>query len=247
MQPIYFHLSEHIYCCFFKDDLIMLDAIKDQFNILPAPNSFVFKNILGNSFQLEGDSYVPLVPQDFSIVDVNETIKTLRQMGMVKAEDFIYPSDRPLFHSDTGVDNLDWRLSEKKAPFKFIPFVKAYLKLIQVFTILKLRGLFHLLHLIKSTPVSIRISKGNNLTIKNWQLLVDNLNHACRLFPYRIQCLLWSATLSLLAKAQGMSCHFVIGVQNYPFMAHAWVEDQQQQVVADSATLAFDLAVMLRV
>lgn len=44
------------------------------------------------------------------------------------------------------------------------------------------------------------------------------------IYPHRIECLPCSAALALDAWHRGLPARFVIGVQKYPFHAHAWVE-----------------------
>lgn len=63
-------------------------------------------------------------------------------------------------------------------------------------------------------------------------------------YPCEIQCLLGSAALALHAWRHGIPVEFRIGVQNYPFHAHAWVE-HSQSVVNDHPEVRLRLAPIL--
>lgn len=54
--------------------------------------------------------------------------------------------------------------------------------------------------------------------------LVVVLNLACLIFSRRTKCLEWACTLVLIGHRCGYDLDLVIGVQNRPFLAHAWVE-----------------------
>jgi hypothetical protein len=66
--------------------------------------------------------------------------------------------------------------------------------------------------------------------------LENSLNFACLFLSKKTKCLEWSAAYVLMAIKKGWKCNLVVGVQNYPFISHAWVE-QGQKVIGDSASL----------
>jgi hypothetical protein len=71
--------------------------------------------------------------------------------------------------------------------------------------------------------------------------LVDAHIRARMLYPREIQCLAGSAALTAHAWTAGIPVRFVIGVQKYPFVAHAWVEFDSQ-VLNDRHDVARRLA-----
>jgi hypothetical protein len=107
---------------------------------------------------------------------------------------------------------------------------------------MKFRGLYPTIQLIKKS----RKNKIQYLIPTEEELhdLARIVNTACFLHPSRIKCLEWAMTFVLLALKQGWKCNLEIGVQNYPFFAHAWVECDGK-VVMDSQYLREDLAIIL--
>jgi hypothetical protein len=77
-------------------------------------------------------------------------------------------------------------------------------------------------------------------------VLVDAHIRARMLYPRQIHCLAGSAALATHAWADGYAVAFVIGVQKYPFVAHAWVE-HDGHVLNDRADVAGRLAPIVSV
>jgi len=50
------------------------------------------------------------------------------------------------------------------------------------------------------------------------------VENACMWYPKRVLCLQRSATLTCLLRKSGVRAEMVLGVQQLPFRAHAWVE-----------------------
>ena len=61
----------------------------------------------------------------------------------------------------------------------------------------------------------------------------DAINRACVLYFKEVQCLQRSAALVCLLRDLGMPAQLVIGAQQLPFCAHAWVE-LNGEVINDS-------------
>jgi hypothetical protein len=76
--------------------------------------------------------------------------------------------------------------------------------------------------------------------------LVKSLNGACLLYRKKTKCLEWSAALVVLGFEYGFDFTLVIGVQNRPFYAHAWVE-LDGEIVGDDPRLPDQLAIIHRI
>lgn len=63
------------------------------------------------------------------------------------------------------------------------------------------------------------------------------------LYYKRTKCLEWACALILLGINHGLSLNLVIGVQNRPFFAHAWVE-HLGSIVGDNPRRRQQLAVI---
>lgn len=76
--------------------------------------------------------------------------------------------------------------------------------------------------------------------------LVNALNWACLFYPQSTKCLEWGAAMTLLSARAGLSLKLVIGIQSFPFYAHAWTE-AGGEIIGDSARRRDELSVILEV
>ena len=98
-------------------------------------------------------------------------------------------------------------------------FLKAYLKLI-VFDFYLARDNFYALYdKVRNYPLGRKLQSPN--AVKEICAAVDM---ACIWYWKEALCLQRSAATACLLKRNGVSAQMVIGVQQMPFKAHAWVE-----------------------
>ncbi len=76
--------------------------------------------------------------------------------------------------------------------------------------------------------------------------LVKALNAACMLYYRKTKCLEWSSALALVGYRFGYDLRLIVGVQNRPFYAHAWIE-HEGHTVGDDPDLRKQLAVILEI
>jgi len=94
----------------------------------------------------------------------------------------------------------------------------AYVSLIH-FDILLARGDFaKLLRAVHEYPRAVRISKNSVSDI------CSAIDMACIWYWKEVLCLQRSAATTCLLRSHGIAAEFVIGTQQLPFRAHAWVE-----------------------
>ena len=228
---MYYHLRSHIYVAQFRDELILLDTKKDKYTICLKQ----FSDLLNNLF--EENSF----KQDTAKKEVY--VQKLLNEHIIESKKVPYPFyiDRKPF-SD-GVSNVDWRLPLENSKINFdIQVLKALMTLIKVNFYIKVRGLHSAIQLIKKSYKSWEsyvIPPDEEL-----ENLTNVLNKACFIYPQRTKCLEWAMTFVLLALQRKWKCNLEIGIQNYPFFAHAWVECDEK-VVMDSQDLREGLAIIL--
>jgi hypothetical protein len=231
-----YHLHDHIYIAQFREELILLDAKADKYTVCFKQFSDFFINLLearnSSSFKLQRVS-----PQDSTY------IQKLLDDDVIERKDPPYPFRIDKKPQSEGVSNVDWRLplENKKIGLSF-KVVKALATLIKVNFYIRYRGLYSMIQLIKKS----RKSEANYIVPQEEDLraLANIVNKACLMYPTRTKCLEWAMTFVLLALKQKWKCNLEIGVQNYPFMAHAWVECDGK-VVMDSQDLREGLAIIL--
>jgi hypothetical protein len=117
-------------------------------------------------------------------------------------------------------------------PFSFALFMRAYLALIGADIHLSCRG-FSAIH-----------GAVKNCTVKRSRAQTVTLEAVCRavdvagaFYFKEVLCLQRSAATTRLLRECGIPAEMVIGVQQWPFRAHAWVE-VQGQIVNDKPYIA---------
>ena len=231
-ESMYYHLRDHIYITQFRDELILLDTKIDKYTICFKEFSELLNEILENNTASLSQS-----SQNLAFT------QKLLDDNVIEGTHSSYPFQIDKKIKSDGVSNVDWRLPlENKKISLNIQVLKALFTLIKVNLYIKIRGLYPTIQLIKKS----RKNQVQYLIPTEEELndLARIVNTACFLHPTRIKCLEWAMTFVLLALKRRWKCNLEIGVQNYPFFAHAWVECDGK-VVMDSQYLREDLAIIL--
>lgn len=228
---MYYGFCDHIYVTQFRTELILLDLKRDKYTVcLPQ-----FSELLINLLKVRHLDNVRLLQ--------NSSVQQLTKHQILKQRETPYPFYIDHKPNSLGVANADWRLPLEKAEISFdVQVLKALIVLIKVNFYIKFRGFYATIQLIKKSynnQQNYRIPKEQEL-----KSLADIVNKACLVYPTRTKCLEWAITYVLLALKRKWRCNLKIGVQNYPFIAHAWVECDEK-VVMDSQDLRKGLAIIL--
>ena len=227
----FFRLSKSMYATNFNENMIILDTTEDRYLILNEESSKTIKKLL-TSTKLR-----------FSKIE-QDTIKELIRFKLITRFNKFVPSSNCYFYEEKkmGVVNLDWRMIygnlNRKVPLRL--FIEAYATLIHVYLINKKKKLWGIINKINNYSKKIHFKKESTKLLNELCIALDK---ACFLFPQQTKCLVWSATLTFMLLRRGIKADFRIGVQNYPFLAHAWVEINGL-VIADDKNLSDDLSVI---
>jgi hypothetical protein len=237
---MYYHLNEHIYITQFGDECILLDTRKDKYIIYLTPFSQLVFEILEKDLTDIKYQSTPSKKKDSQVLAITE--KFLASNYFIEKE-VPYPFYIDKKPASVGVANVDWSLplTNKTLKFNFSVF-NALFVLLKVNFFMKTKGLHFVIQMIKS-------SKKDNTHYsipqeKDLENLANILNKACFIYPTRTKCLEWAMSFILLALQRKWKCNLEIGVQNYPFSAHAWVECNGR-VVMDSQDLRQGMAIIL--
>ncbi|MCL2646655.1 MAG: lasso peptide biosynthesis B2 protein [Phycisphaerales bacterium] len=233
---MYLHINKYIYCVYFNDSLIVLNLKKNQYLVLPESYAEIMHIVLDHEYGQydKGGS-----PDDFDAI-----VEELQNMGIFSRQKYGERCDYTLVKKgcSAGAPNVDWRM--RKADGSIVlsrsDTFKAYLYLLKVYFILKVFGFYSLIKSIKKSGKT----GVNEVDAGKFDKLVAALNRACFYFPTRVKCLEWSAALVFMGLKRGLKCNIEIGVQNLPFVAHAWVR-AGGSVVADDESLPENLSVIL--
>ena len=224
----YYSLCNHIYITQFRDQVILLDTKKDKYAICSQSSADILLKVVHNKAFIESD---------------RDTLQTLTNARIIQCQNTPYSFYTDCKVGSVGVSNVDWRLPLNEQEVSLgLPVVMALLRLLQVNFYIKFLGFHKAIQLIK------RARKKNVDYIipgdEELKQLTSIVNKACLIYPSRTKCLEWAMTYVLLALQKGWKCNLEIGVQNYPFMAHAWVECNGK-VVMDDQNLREGLGIIL--
>ena len=115
---------------------------------------------------------------------------------------------------------FDFELRERREPNAMIPLVlKAYWQLIR-FDFHLARGDFAgLYEKVRNRTVRKQVRSSNSI-----DEICHSVDLACIWYRKQVLCLQCSAATACLLKSHGFNAVMVIGAQQMPFKAHAWVE-----------------------
>jgi hypothetical protein len=244
---MYFHTPKHVYLTYFNDEIVALNLKKDQYIILSKELSEILGLILNNKFELVSGKYQLSISNCEKVIlpsNFYDNLKYFQEIDILCKHTFNYPNSKFINKKkpSAGASNVDWKIEygdlDKKVSKWLV--LEAYYSLIKVYFILKVFGFYSLIKVIKRK----NNSKFQKRNLKEFNILVTALNRACFYYPVRTKCLEWSAALAMLALKRRWKCNIEIGVQNLPFVAHAWVKSNGK-VIADTENLPKTLSVIL--
>lgn len=225
-EMLYVWLQPHIRLAYYNDSLILLDLLKNKYTILKKSFSKrlikALKTKMDNSSK--NDSFIYL----------------LRKLNIINKKFYTTSQVLPKEFISDGVGEITWfidRESLNKLVSKSL-VIKAFFILLKVDFYLKTNQFYRLIKSLKK----IKPIKNKTYSIDE---LVCVLNKACYYYFSRVKCLEWSFALTFLARKFNINCNLAIGVQNYPFTSHAWVE-HEGKVIADDQELIQKMTVILR-
>lgn len=239
IQDNNYHLSEHVYASKFRDEFILLDAKQDKYIICSNQLSELLLGLVGGPYSKS--SFSPT--SDKKLSDNKTDLEMLISNEIIEKKAGIYPYYIDQKTDSHGVSNVDWRLplDGKKAKLN-LPVLEALITLVKVHFCIQIRGFYRAIQLIKKAH---KIQSNYIIpTTPELDDLARIVNKACIIYPKRTKCLEWAMTFVLLALKRKWKCNLEIGVQNYPFMAHAWVECDGK-LIMDSEDLREGMAIIL--
>jgi len=229
---MFLSLEKNIYHCVLNKTMYILDTKKNRFLFFGEEDTKRILCILNKNYitsdELKADSF----------------IIGLQKEGLIS----LLTSPNKYKVNATTVNNAEaesivWRVPEVQAPkrnFKMI--CHSWYYLFKVLLILKYQGLHSLIHNIDYSSKKIKAFKK-----PHYNRLLSFINALSRTYYYvpgKVKCLEWSAAVVLFALKNGWRFNLVIGIQNKPFMSHAWVE-YDSNVILDKQSLNDSLARIL--
>lgn len=234
---MFHHLMSSVVGACFSNQIILLDTVRDRYAVLSHTQSAAVAAYLGLAWPnalTDKAQTAPLLKQlieagwltdtTFSSIDPKfNTLSPTPQMGGMSANGWKLPNDA----------------FAKRPPFNLIFNALFILRKVHKCAVHdKLPGLLQL---------CTQAHQAENLLVgqpPEYAPFVAALNWACLLYPKSTKCLEWSVALTLLCARAGLALKLVIGVQSFPFYAHAWSE-AGGVVIGDSPSRREELSVIL--
>jgi hypothetical protein len=198
----------------FDDQLIFLDIKKDKYAVLSRERSSAF-------------------PGGADHIAVGATMS-----DQSRARKLIVERDS-LKRTCSGVSSNCWTLDSRDVSFTPLSMVaRALMMLHSVHGCAQAERLAGLDQFILRRRSRLRRGR-----ICGIDKIIGSLNGACIFYPKKTKCLEWSVALVALGFEYGFDLRLLIGVQNRPFYAHAWVQ-LGDKVIGDDQGLPGQLAVI---
>ena len=239
---MYFSVPDDVYLAFFCEELIALDLKTDRYLILSSDLSETLLLALVKEFEMRDGRCVPLDSDVILPYNFDSFIEHFKKNRLLIDTVHAYPFPNiPKCKISAGADNVDWRMphGELDKQVSKLLVLNAYFSLVKVYFLLRVLGFLSLINTIKKRGVGCVQQE-----TEDFSDLATALNRACFLFPVKTKCLEWSAALVLMGLKRGWACNLEVGVQNAPFLAHAWVR-AGKNVIADEGMLPQMLSVIL--
>ena len=241
-------LEKGVYIAYFDGEFVLLDLNKDKYLGLDATASKMLAKLLG----VESLSEKWVNPSNVSVESQkHKTFESLRSLGLVGQRQV---TATPKLHIEVpeeagGLTICDWRphqsplsvLSKRPSIWRILEALRMIAQANWILTRRRLRGLVeHIQRKVMNGQYSSRKSSLNSIAN-----LHEAVQQARIWYPRKVDCLVGSGALLLMMLKRGVGGNLVVGVQKYPFYAHAWVE-YCNTVVNDAEEAKRRLSVILR-
>lgn len=221
----FYTFKKHIKHIFLNNELILLDIKKDKYYFFNLNESLYLKNLLTTENLLKDSKNQTFLENFCQVTTVPENLNNIDNIS--------------------GIDNYSWN----KVKNQFIG-TTGKLSFSDKIIIIK----FYLI-IFQDPSLENRLKKFEKAkeTLKESTIISkDIINSAIKFihdisiyFPYYLKCLEYSLILGLFLLHKKQVCYFHIGIQKYNFLAHAWIE-RDNEVIGDSQFLKTNLAILYK-
>lgn len=244
-MQIYFQWQDNNYGAFYRNNIILLRTKLNDYAGLEEEASLYLKFILSSSFTKTIDQFI--CNQNTDEIDpdkLNSYIKHFTQQEIIEETNLVKRHNLIAMPKDAaGLKIREWFSKSKDTKTNIWFTIKAFFILHRIHQILKkgqMQGLIDYLNNLAKSKNFVAASNQQSL------MLAKALDNACLFYPRKTICLPFAAALTSLHYEQSYACDFLIGIQNLPFYAHAWVE-ANGEVINDNPELQIKLAPILKI
>lgn len=241
-------LKSNVFAAWASGELVLLDLVRDKYFGLDEPASRVLAKLIS------GSNFAHGVADTASENETQSITARLFSLGLIDSVQENESFQLPVVFcaiEPGGLEECTWQPQSSSFVINScaVPtasmIIKALMRLVNADWVLKLRRLKGIVEYIEA-EFSRRNSGLIHQDFSSIALLHNAVQRARRWYPRHVNCVTGSAALALLMLEYGALPKFVVGIQKYPFYAHAWVE-YDNLVVNDSQRVRERLAPIISV
>lgn len=243
---MYVQLSKNARLVRFNEDVILLNLKKDEYILLDASLKDDILNIFESQLIYNKRKYQYRISKATNLEEktLNYLLEEMKKQKIIKKELYHEPEPNLNPFTSLGMGNINWLMDRGSLNIKIKKreFMEAVRVLIYSHWVIRVRGFKYLVDKLKAIKKKRKLV---NSDLKQFDVLARALNQASLFFPIKVKCLEWAIALCFMAFKRGIKCNLVVGVQNRPFYAHAWVECSTG-IVWDDPLLRERMAIILK-
>lgn len=247
---IMFTLNDYIYATMFCEDYVLLNLNSSNYLSIIDHHATWLNIILSKRFYFENNEFYLENYTDEDITQLNKYIKLFLESSIIKENiDYDKVAQISTPKKQGGMSNYSWRIYNDPAPFHSVfkkDFWLCIYYLCKFQKYVKNNNIKNYLNtiyeLVKKTDLE-KFYTPNKIELSQ---LAKILDLACMFFNFESKCLLRALVLQFLSLKRKWKTNLVIGVQKYPFFAHAWIKTEKY-TVHDSNELNDYMGILLNV
>lgn len=239
---MFFEWNKDVFGASFRERIILLILRRDNYSGLDKNASRCIDFVLKNEFSYKNGFFYPISSKsNIDNIALNKVIMKFIDLKIINTTENKTRRNKIAVPKEPGgIAQLEWltKLDNNDIKPKNLLILKAFFYLCKSHFILKISKINGLIGEINRNKIKTRSAVSS---VEQSLVLASALDSACLFFPRNTACLLYAASLLMLHRNQNLECNFVIGVQNAPFYAHAWIE-VDNTVINDNPELNKKLA-----
>ena len=206
--------ATHVYLARYEGELVLLDLATDTYHALSPAASRSVTEVLGHGYG------------DLSELDARLLKPLFAARLLIECDDGACVDEIPEPPERGGLADRTWRphqsvlLGTNPTPERG-DVLRAVGLLWRTHQLLRRNGMSDLIDSLRRRAIC---NDPQGWDAERVGELVEAHIRARMIYPRRIECLVGSAALAVHLWAEGKATRFVIGVQKYPFHAHAWLQ-----------------------
>ncbi|MEN5066966.1 lasso peptide biosynthesis B2 protein [Achromobacter aegrifaciens] len=207
----------------FREDLIILDTVKDKFSLIPDLPVDRINSFLASPYTID-----------------TTLSEALRGQGITREQLLFSTTISSL--ENTGLLETRWKTPPTpRTDYSFRLWCVCLWRLINAGLMIKRGGYAAIIKILNKKKSDIELTPTASTSIAR---IIAHINKAFLLDFSNNRCLTYSLTLCMMARNMGLPAKLIVGVRTRPFFSHAWVE-LHGRIINDDPELRSKLSIIL--